>query len=63
MLDLPRFSGQETIRVFQSPGFSIVRQSGSRVVLRRGEFGCVIPCNPSGLFLFTLSLIDWDEQC
>jgi len=43
MPDLPRFSGQEAIRVFQRLGFSVVRQRGSHVVLRRGDRGCVIP--------------------
>ena len=43
MPELPRLSGQEAIKVFEALGFSIVRQRGSHVVLRRGEKGCVIP--------------------
>jgi predicted RNA binding protein YcfA (HicA-like mRNA interferase family) len=40
---LPRISGEEAIKVFQELGFSIARQKGSHVVLRKGEVGCVIP--------------------
>jgi predicted RNA binding protein YcfA (HicA-like mRNA interferase family) len=43
MPELPRLSGQQAIRVFEALGFSVVRQKGSHVVLRRGEKGCVIP--------------------
>ncbi len=43
MPKLPRISGDEAIKVFQSLGFNIVRQKGSHVVLRRNNFGCVIP--------------------
>ncbi len=40
---LPRISGKEAIKTFQSMGFNTVRQKGSHVVLRKGDFGCVIP--------------------
>jgi predicted RNA binding protein YcfA (HicA-like mRNA interferase family) len=43
MPELPRLSGQQAIKTFEALGFSIVRQKGSHVVLRRGEKGCVIP--------------------
>ena len=43
MPKLPRISGDEAIKVFQSLGFNFVRQKGSHVVLRRNNFGCVIP--------------------
>jgi predicted RNA binding protein YcfA (HicA-like mRNA interferase family) len=40
---LSRISGEEAIRVFQELGFSIARQNGSHVVLRKGDVGCVSP--------------------
>lgn len=40
---LPRISGAEAIRVLEKLGFSVVRQKGSHVVLRRGFAGCVVP--------------------
>ena len=43
MPSLPRISGADTIRALQHLGFSIVRQRGSHVVMRRGESGCVVP--------------------
>ena len=43
MPELPRISGQDAIRTFEILGFSLVRQKGSHVVLRRGDKGCVIP--------------------
>ena len=43
MPELPRISGAEAIKVFQSLGFAVVRQRGSHVVLRRDDKGCVIP--------------------
>jgi len=41
--ELPRISGPEAIKVFESLGFAIVRQRGSHVVMRRSDKGCVIP--------------------
>jgi predicted RNA binding protein YcfA (HicA-like mRNA interferase family) len=43
MPKLPRISGHEIVRIFERLGFSVVRQRGSHVVLRRNERGCVIP--------------------
>ena len=43
MPKLPRISGDEAIKVFRKIGFEVVRQKGSHVVLRRNDFGCVIP--------------------
>ncbi len=40
---LPHISGSEAIRALQSLGFTVVRQKGSHVVLRRGSSGCVVP--------------------
>ena len=47
MPELPRISGAEAIKVFKSLGFSIVRQRGSHVVMRRSDKGCVIPKHKS----------------
>jgi predicted RNA binding protein YcfA (HicA-like mRNA interferase family) len=43
MPELPHMSGQQAIKVFESLGFSVVRQKGSHVVLRRRDKGCVVP--------------------
>lgn len=43
MPELPRISGAEAIKVFESLGFAVVRQRGSHVVMRRSDKGCVIP--------------------
>ena len=43
MPDLPVVSGADVIRALQHLGFSIARQRGSRVVMRRGPSGCVVP--------------------
>ncbi|MEO7725174.1 MAG: type II toxin-antitoxin system HicA family toxin [Chthoniobacterales bacterium] len=40
---LPRISGAEAVRRLERLGFSVARQRGSHVVLRRGAAGCVIP--------------------
>ncbi len=53
MPQLPRTSGREAIKVFESLGFVQVRQKGSHVVLRRDDHGCVIPLH-RGLALGTL---------
>jgi predicted RNA binding protein YcfA (HicA-like mRNA interferase family) len=43
MPKLPVISGMETIKALQKLGFSIARQRGSHVVLRKGASGCVVP--------------------
>ncbi|WP_137899496.1 type II toxin-antitoxin system HicA family toxin [Sphingomonas sp. 2SG] len=43
MPKLPILSGAEIIRMLERLGFEQVRQRGSHVVLRRGDFGCVVP--------------------
>ena len=43
MPKLPRISGAEAIRALEKLGFVKARQSGSHVVLRRGQVGCVVP--------------------
>ena len=43
MPKLPRVSGAETVRALERLGFSRLRQSGSHVILRRQEHGCVVP--------------------
>ena len=43
MPSLPRVSGAEVIRALERLGFSVVRQRGSHVVLRRAAIGCVVP--------------------
>lgn len=43
MPKLPRVSGAEVVRALGRLGFSIARQRGSHIVLRRGSTGCVVP--------------------
>ncbi|MFT5240996.1 MAG: putative RNA binding protein YcfA (HicA-like mRNA interferase family) [Candidatus Promineifilaceae bacterium] len=45
MPELPRITGAEAIKVFEKLGFSVVRQRGSHVVLRRADKGCVVPAH------------------
>jgi len=40
---LPRLSGAEAVRKLERLGFTVVRQRGSHVVMRRGSAGCVVP--------------------
>jgi len=43
MPKLPRTSGAAIIKALERLGFVKVRQSGSHVILRRGDKGCVVP--------------------
>jgi predicted RNA binding protein YcfA (HicA-like mRNA interferase family) len=43
MPKLPRVSGAEAVRALERLGFAKVRQSGSHLIMRRGERGCVVP--------------------
>lgn len=54
MPKLPVISAAEAIRAFERLGFSIVRQRGSHIVLRRDSSGCVVP-NHRELKVGTLS--------
>ncbi|MDE2149710.1 MAG: type II toxin-antitoxin system HicA family toxin [Gammaproteobacteria bacterium] len=51
---LPHVSGAEVVRALERLGFSVARQRGSPIVLRRGPSGCVIP-NHRELKVGTLS--------
>jgi predicted RNA binding protein YcfA (HicA-like mRNA interferase family) len=43
MPKLPVVSGKECRKVLGWLGFEEARQRGSHVVMKRGEFGCVVP--------------------
>lgn len=43
MPKLPRVSGAEVVRALERLGFTVARQRGSHIVLRRGSSGCVVP--------------------
>jgi predicted RNA binding protein YcfA (HicA-like mRNA interferase family) len=44
MPKLPRgVSGADAVRALERLGFTVVRQRGSHIVMRRGESGCIIP--------------------
>ncbi len=42
MPKLPIVSGSEAVKAFQLLGFTVVRQKGSHVILRKNMNGCVI---------------------
>ena len=43
MARLPRISGPEAVHALERLGFTVVRQRGSHIVMRRGSAGCVVP--------------------
>ncbi len=43
MSKLPVVSGKDTIKALEHIGFSVTRQKGSHVILRKGNIGCVVP--------------------
>ena len=43
MPKLPHISGAQAIKALERLGFSVARQSGSHVILRKGSIGCVVP--------------------
>lgn len=43
MPKLPIISGLEAIKALQRLGFTIMRQRGSHIVLRKDTTGCVVP--------------------
>ncbi|MGA9993638.1 MAG: type II toxin-antitoxin system HicA family toxin [Thiobacillaceae bacterium] len=43
MPKLPHLSGAEVIKILARMGFLVVRQSGSHIILRKGNTGCVVP--------------------
>ena len=55
---LPHISGADTIRALQTLGFTVARQKGSHVVLKKqtdsGDIGCVVPLHKE-LAIGTLS--------
>ncbi len=54
MPSLPRISGAEAVRALERLGFTVARQRGSHIVMRRGPNGCVVP-NHRELKVGTLS--------
>lgn len=43
MPKLPVLSGEQLINLLKQAGFEVVRQRGSHVALRKGEFKTVVP--------------------
>ena len=43
MPKLPHVSGAEIQRALERLGFQKIRQSGSHVIMKRGDKGCVVP--------------------
>ena len=43
MPSLPVVSGTEAVRALQRLGFTVIRQRGSHIILRKGSQGCVVP--------------------
>jgi len=40
---LPRIGSRDCLAALQKMGFTVIRQKGSHIVLRRGSSGCVVP--------------------
>ncbi len=43
MPKLPHISGAEAVRALERLGFTVARQRGSHIVMRRDSAGCVVP--------------------
>ena len=43
MPKFPGLSGKEIVRALERLGFRVIRQSGSHILMKRGEKGCVVP--------------------
>lgn len=43
MPKLPRVSGAQVVRALERLGFVKARQSGSHIIMRRDQTGCVVP--------------------
>ena len=43
MPKFPGLSGKEKVRALEKLGFHVARQSGSHILMRKGEKGCVVP--------------------
>lgn len=54
MPKFPVVSAAEAVRAFERLGFTVVRQRGSHIVLRKESSGCVVP-NHQELKIGTLS--------
>jgi predicted RNA binding protein YcfA (HicA-like mRNA interferase family) len=43
MPKFPGLSGKEIVRALEKLGFHVARQSGSHILMKRNEKGCVVP--------------------
>ena len=43
MPKFPGLSGKDIVRALEKLGFQVARQSGSHIMMKRGEKGCVVP--------------------
>ena len=43
MPKFPGLSGAKIVRALEKLGFVVARQSGSHIVMKRGDQGCVVP--------------------
>ena len=43
MPKFPGLSGKEIVRALEKLGFRVARQSGSHILMKKGEKGCVVP--------------------
>ncbi len=43
MPKFPGLSGKEIVRALEKLGFNVARQSGSHILMKRNEKGCVVP--------------------
>ncbi len=57
---LPVLSGRQMIKLLRKEGFAVVRQKGSHVSLRKGQFKTVVPLHDE---LATGTLLGILKQC
>jgi len=43
MPKLPVVAGRDVVRALERMGFTVARQRGSHIMMRRGPTGCVVP--------------------
>jgi predicted RNA binding protein YcfA (HicA-like mRNA interferase family) len=60
MAKFPILSRKELLKILEQEGFQIVRQKGSHVSLRKGEFKTVVPLHPD---LSKRTLLGILKQC
>ncbi len=61
MPKFPGLSGKDIIQALEKLGFHFVLQTGSHVLMRRGEKGCVVP-NHKEVKVGTVNGVLWQAE-